>query len=274
MRRLHFSYLFFIACFGILASGGAAQTNAFQEMQQGRQALTQGKYDEAIEHFEKVTQMNPAVLNADLYLGAAYQQKYVPGLDKEDNVALATKAIQYYQTVLDRDRLSTLSLTAAKGIALLYAQMNKFDEARDYYGQVEKLAPKDPEPYYYIAVIDWTLVSQSRKQARTKLGLKPTEFLADKDHKVCMAVREKTWSNLDDGIENLNKALALNPNYEEAITYMNLTYIERADVECDDPGARKSDLKTAAEWTQKLQSVRTAKATQPKKTAKDDDDDQ
>jgi tetratricopeptide (TPR) repeat protein len=256
----------------MLLSGAAAQS-AFQEMQQGRQALNQGKYDEAIQHFQKVTEMNPSILNADLYLGAAYQQKYVPGVAKEDNVALAKQAIQYYQTVLDRDTFSTLSISAAKGIALLYAQMNKFDEARQYYVKVEQLDPKDPQPFYYIAVIDWTLVSQSRKQERTKLGLKPTEFLADKDHKACLAVREKNWSNLDDGIDNLNKALALDPNYEEAIAYMNLIYIERADVECDDPGARKSDLKTAADWTQKLQAAKIAKATHPKKKDDDDDDD-
>jgi tetratricopeptide (TPR) repeat protein len=274
MLRLHLSYLFFIACFGVLVSGSAAQTSAFQEMQQGRQALNQGKYDDAIQHFEKVIQMNPSVLNADLYLGAAYQQKYVPGVDKGDNIALAKQAIQYYQTVLDRDAFTTLSLPAAKGIALLYAQMNKFDEARESYVKVEQLAPKDPQPFYYIAVIDWTLVSQSLKQERTRLGLKPTEFLADKDHKACIEVRGKNWSTLDDGIENLNAALKLDPNYEEAITYMNLIYLERADVECDDPGARKSDLKTAAEWTQKLQVARTAKATRPKKKEKDDDDDQ
>ena len=49
-----------------------------------------------------------------------------------------------------------------------------------------------------------------------------------------MVVRGKNWSNVEDGIEKLNKALELEPKYQEAVTGMNLIYLERADVECDD----------------------------------------
>ncbi len=269
--RRHLTFLFLTMCSMIMASAAPAQTDSFQEMQQGKQALTQGKFDEAIQHFEHVIQLTPANLNADLYIGSAYAQKYVPGLNKEENLALANQAIQYYQTVLDRDSFSTLSIPAAKGIALLYAQMSKFDEAKEYYSKAKGLDPKDPQPFYYTGLVDWTVVNQARTKARNKLGLKATEFLADKDQKVCIEVRGQNWSVLDEGIENLTHALKLDPHYEEAMSSMNLIYLERADLECDDPAARKSDLKTAADWTQKLQSLKQFNATHPKK--KDDEDD-
>jgi tetratricopeptide (TPR) repeat protein len=274
VQRRHLSCFFLIICILLIVSTAAAQVDAILETQQGKQALGQGKYDEAIQHLERVLQANPKNLNAELYLATAYARKYVPGVNKEDNIALADQAIQHYQTVMERDTFSTMSHNAAMGIALLYAQMNKFDEAKDYYSRAKQLDPKDPQPFYFTALVDWTLANQVRTQARTKLGLKPPEFLADKDHKVCIEVRGKNLSGLEEGTENLTQALKLNPLYEEATNYMNLMYLERADIECDDPTARKADLKSAADWALKLQTVRAKKAYNAAHPPKDDDDDQ
>jgi len=272
VQRRHLCYFLSIISITLLISSAAAQTNAFQEMQQGRQALSQAKYDEAIQHFEKVLEAIPANVNAQFYLGSAYAQKYVPGVDKEDNTAVAKLAIEHYQKVLDNDKFSTFSHNAAKSIGLLDAQMNKFDESRTYYAKAKELDPGDPEPSYCIALIDWTQASQLRAAERAKLNLKPEESLAAKSPTVCAKVREKNWPNLEDGIANLKQALKVNPEYEQAATYMNLIYLERADIECTDPAARKADLMAANEWTQKLATIKKTKATHPK--PKDDDDDQ
>jgi tetratricopeptide (TPR) repeat protein len=253
-------------CVGMLVSVSAAQSiSIFEEFQQGRQALSQAKYDEAIQHFEKVLTLNPMNANAHLYLATAYGQKFVPGVDTADNVAFADQAIDHYQKVLDHDKFSTLSLSAAKGIAFLDAQMNRFDEAKDYYGRAKKLDPKDPEPYYLTAVIDWTQASQFRQQQRAKLGLKPEDSLAAKDKKICAEVKAKNWPNLEEGLDNLKKALELRPIYPDAMTYMNLMYRERADVECYDPASRKNDLKAADDWVKKASVAKQAKPPQKKK---------
>lgn len=273
MQRLHLFYFFSIISIGVLLSSAASQTNAFQEMQQGRQAIDQAKYDEAIQHFQKVLEAVPSNVNAQFYLGSAYAHKYVPGVDKEDNIALAKQAIEHYQAVLDKDKFNTFSHTAAKGIALLDAQMNKFDDAKTFYGEAKQLDPRDPEPFYCTALIDWTQASQFRAAERAKLNLKAEDSLAAKSPTVCAKVKEKNLPNLEDGIANLKQALKLNPEYEEAATYMNLIYLERADIECTDPAARKADLKAADDWTQKLATIKKTKATHPQ-TKKDDDNDE
>ena len=59
-----------------------------------------------------------------------------------------------------------------------------------------------------------------------------------------------------DGIDQLNKALQLRPDYDDAMAYMNLLYREKADVECDDPDTRTADLKTADDWVEKTMATK------------------
>jgi len=255
-----------------LRTGNGSMGIAFQEMQEGRQALAAKKFDEAIQHFDKVLEASPTNVNAHVYLGSAYAQKYVPGDPSADNISLAKMAIINYQKVFDDDQFNTFSLVAAKGIALLDAQMGNFDEAKFYYEKAKGLAPKDPEPYYLTALVDWTQASQLRAQQRTRLNLKPEDSLPAKDPKVCLTVKEKNWSRLEDGISNLKKALELRPDYQEAMSYMHLIYLERADIECTSPEGRKADLQAASDWTQKLATAKKLQAAHPQ-TKQDDDDD-
>jgi tetratricopeptide (TPR) repeat protein len=248
-------------CTGILVSVCAAQSaNVTDEIRLGRQALSHAQYDDAIEHFEKAVSMAPRNVGAHLDLATAYAQKYVPGLDKPENVALRERAIDHYQNVLDLDAVSGASLRAAEGIAFLNAQMNKFDEAKSYYGKAKELDPSAPEPYYLTAVIDWTMASQFRQQERARLGLKPEDALPIKNREVCAAVRLKNWPNLEEGLDNLNKALELRPKYPDAMTYMSMVYRERADIECNDPASHKADLQAAGEWEKKALLAKQVKA--------------
>src|SRR6202007_2289879 len=99
---------------------------------------------------------------------------------------------------------------------------------------------------------------QPRMEERAKLGMQPDEPLKDK--KVCAMLKEKNSANIQEGIDNLNQALKLRPDYDDAMAYMNLMYRERADVQCEDPAARAADLKTADEWVDKTLAVKKAKA--------------
>jgi len=122
------------------------------------------------------------------------------------------------------------------------------------------LDPNDPETYYSIGVIDWSLTYPPRMEERTKLKLAPGDSLPAKNKKVCAATREKNWANIGDGIDNLNKAIQLRPDYDDAMAYMNLMYRERADVQCEDPAAREQDLKMADEWVDKTIATKKLKA--------------
>jgi tetratricopeptide (TPR) repeat protein len=239
----------------LLSTMGCEKLRARDQLNKGVLAYKNAKYEEAINHFQRAIQLDPTLLNARLYLATAFAQQYIPGADAPDNNKMAEQAIDQYKEVLQRD---PKNVNSVKGIAYLFLQMKKFNDAKEYYRKATELDPNDPEPYYSVAVIDWTQTYQPRMEERAKLGLKPDEPLKDK--KVCAALKEKNASNIQEGIDNLNKALQLRPDYDDAMAYMNLMYRERADVTCDDPAARAQDLKTADEWVDKTLAVKKAKA--------------
>jgi len=244
----------------LLSAAGCDKLRARDSLNKGVQAYKNAKYEEAIDKFQQAVQLDPTLLNARLYLATAYAQQYIPGADTPENNKMGDQAIEQYKEVLNRD---PKNINSVKGIAYLYLQMKKFDDAKAYYRKAINADPNDPEPYYSVAVIDWTQSYQPRMEERAKLGLKPDEPLNIKDKnqkKVCEDLRTKNSGNIQDGIDNLTKALQLRPDYDDAMAYMNLMYRERADLQCDDPAARAADFKTADEWVDKTMATKKAKA--------------
>src|SRR5208337_1295925 len=247
----------FAALLVILSSVGCAKLKARDHLNKGVQAFKNSKFEQAIDHFQQAVALDPTLINARLYLATALAQQYIPGVDAPDNNRFGEQAIDQYKQVLATD---PRNINSIKGIAYLYLQMKKFPQAKDYYKQASSLDPNDPEPYYSVAVIDWTQTYVPRQEERAKLGMKPEEPLPTKDKKVCAMMREQNTANVQEGIDNLNKALKLRPDYDDAMAYMNLMYRERADIQCDDPEAHNADLKTADEWVDKTMATKKAKA--------------
>src|SRR6202035_701096 len=172
---------------------------------------------------------------------------------------MAEQAIDQYQHVLDMNPARDQKVNSAKGIAYLYLNMKKFDEAKKYYRMAADVDPNDPEPYYSVGVIDWTACYQPRMEERAKLGMKPDENLSPKNKdqkKACAELKIKNMPSIQEGIENLNKAIQLRPDYDDAMAYLNLMYREKDDVECDDPAARAQTLKTVAGWVDETSATK------------------
>ena len=260
--RFRHRFCFVAACLLVLLGSiaGAQSSNSNAELNLGVQAYKHAKWEAAIDHFERAVAQDPGNVHACLYLGTAYAQQYIPGVDTTDNNEMGGRAIEQYRKVIDLSPPKAETINAVKGVAYLYLQMKRFDDAKEYYRKATELDPQDPEPYYSIAVIDWTETYQPRQEERMKLGLKADASLPAKNPNVCDMLRAKNWDKIQEGIDNLNKTLELRPDYDDAMAYMNLMYRERADVRCGDSAARKADLQTADEWVDKTMAVKKAKA--------------
>jgi len=246
----------------LFSAVGCSKLKARDELNKGVQAYKNAKYEDAINHFQKAVALDPALINGRLYLATAYAQQYIPGADSPDNNRYAEQAIEVFKSVLEMHPPREQQVHSLKGIASLYFNMKKFDLAKEYYQKVAELDPNDPETYYSIAVIDWTQAYQRRMDERAKLGLKPTDELKDKKDcaELIKTIKYQSQPQVQDGIQKLQKALELRPDYDDAMAYLNLLYREEADLQCDDPDARKTDLKTADDWVDKTMATKKAKA--------------
>jgi tetratricopeptide (TPR) repeat protein len=251
------------AALALFSSVGCSKLRARDQLNKGVTAYKNAKYEEAIEHFQQSVALDPTLINAKMYLATAFAQQYIPGVEDADNLKMADQAIEQYKRVLDMNAARDQKVNSAKGIAYLYLNMKKFDDAKKYYRMAADMDPNDPEPYYSVGVIDWTACYQPRMEERAKLGLKPDENLSAKNKdqkKVCAELKEKNGPSIQEGIESLNKAISLRPDYDDAMAYLNLMYREKADVECDDLAARQEDLKTADHWVDQTLLTKKAKA--------------
>lgn len=239
----------------LLGLSGCNKLRARDQLNKGVAAYKSAKFDTAIRYFERAVELDPNLTNARLYLAVAHRSRFVPGIDTEDNNREAQAAIDSFNDVLQRN---PKDINALKNLASLYFDMKKFDLAKDYHRKVLALDPNDPEEHYSIGVIDWTEAYAPRMEKRAAIGLKPDEPLKDK--KLCAEIRDMNQDKVEDGIQELNQALKLRPEYDDAMAYLNLLYRERADYECENPEQRAADLQTADEWQQKTLATRKAKA--------------
>lgn len=247
----------------LFSSVGCDKLKARDQLNKGVKAYKDNHYEEAINHFQSAVQLDPSLINARMYLATAYVSQYIPGVDSPDNLRTAQQAIEEYQKVIDMNPSRDQKVNSAKGIAYLFLNEKKWDDAKKYYRVASDLDPNDPEPYYSVGVIDWTAAYQPRMEERAKLGMKPEEHLSAKNKdqkKVCEELKTKNGPAIQEGIDSLNKAIQLRPDYDDAMAYMNLMYRERADVECDDEAARAEDLKAADHWVDETMRVKKAKA--------------
>ncbi|HOK44663.1 MAG TPA: hypothetical protein PLK67_01945, partial [Bryobacteraceae bacterium] len=80
-----------------------------------------------------------------------------------------------------------------------------------------------------------------------------------KDKKAREELREKYWTMIEEGLQNLNKALEIDSNYDEAMAYINLLYRQRADL-AENQKDYQADIAEADKWLEKALNTRKMKA--------------
>jgi hypothetical protein len=84
---------------------------------------------------------------------------------------------------------------------------------------------------------------------------------------VCAKLQELNTPLVTEGLQYMQKAIDVRPNYDDAMSYMNLLSRRKADLECGpaNDAARKADVQAAADWNTKAMGTR--KANEEKKAA-------
>ncbi len=240
----------------VLSISGCNRLAARDQLNKGVDSYKSGKYEEAIGHFQKATELDPSLPMAKTYLATALSQNIVPGLDTAENMKTAQQAISIFQDVLAKDPSDVNSL---KQVAGIYFNIKKLNEAKEWQKKVLAVDPKDPEAAYTIGVIDWTEAHENVLKTLVPAGFNDDGQGNTKVPKKLMAqIQEQNAPLVEEALQYLNQAVANRPNYDDAMAYLNLVYRRKADVDYGNPDAVKADLAAADEWRTKAMGTRKA----------------
>jgi len=222
----------------------AAGCNGFRErvfLKKGNELYTAQKYEEAIKQYGEILKINPQSWDANYLTAVSYLALYHPGSEHPKDKDYAAKGLAAFEHTLDltapdaetREKtekfyLSFLDSAGEKDkavaylekqlasrpndlalinqIATLYQKKGDFTKALEYFEKRANMDPTNKEAWYTLGVNCW---------ARSyKGGLEVSQ--------------EEREMVVDKGINALDKALAIDPNYFDALSYINLIYREKA----------------------------------------------
>ena len=233
-----------------LAAGGCNRLKARDHLNKGVQDYRSAQFQLAIMHFKEAVRLDPNLLNARLYLATAYAAQYVPSGESPDNKKIAQDAIDSFHDVLQRDPGNATALTF---LSQIHYGLKDFDKAKEDNQLRIKLEPNNPEPYYWIGMLDWLICFPRAQKIRNEHNIEtpnkdgvlpviPAKFRKD--------LAEENGPLIDEGLKYLQKAIDLKPNDNQAMAYLNLMYRQKAEIDEDDE-TREADLKTADDWVNK-----------------------
>ncbi len=257
------SYKLALLCGALLLALGASSCDklkARDHLNKGVNNFRNAQFQPAIMHFKEAVRLDPSLLNARLYLATAYAQQYVPGAESEENLKTAQEAIDAFQDVLKQD---PGNLTAIASIAQIYFSMKKFDEAKEYNERRIKLEPNNPEPYYWIGVLDWGVCFPRAQTLRMDHNLAtPKDPAHPSDlppipEKLRKPLADQNGPLVEEGLNALKKSLELKPNDSDSMVYLNLMLRQKSEIDPDD-ATRAADLKEAEGWVDKAVAARKA----------------
>ena len=231
-----------------LGLGGCNKLKARDLLNQGTQAYKDGLTDKAIEDFKQATELDPTLLMARLYLATAYQGQFIPGAPSDENKRMGEQAIAEYRKVLEADPNNVSALDGLGSMMYNLAATpytpEKFEESKTYHQKHIALKPDDPEPYYWVGVIDWTLSWHANQELRADYNrAHPTKQIKD-DQPLPPDLRDqfsaKYGQTVAEGLDALKKANERRADYDDALAYESLLDRQQADMTAD--GGQRDDL--------------------------------
>jgi tetratricopeptide (TPR) repeat protein len=246
-----------------LLAAGCTQLKSRDQINKGVNAFKNAQFPQAVEHFKTAVELEPQLTAARLYLATAYMQQYVPGSEAPENMQNADQALAQFQKVLQQDPKNRI---AAAYIATLMLNEKKWDEAEKWYQTVTQLDPKNSDAYYSLGFIAWSKWYPAYATAMHDLKMPMDAPTPIKDKKVKAELKAKWDPIIQTGLDNLDKCLAIDPLYGDAMAYENLLIRERAYL-LDDQKEFDKQIATANDWIERDMKAKKTLAEKKEKAA-------
>jgi tetratricopeptide (TPR) repeat protein len=273
-QKPHIVILLAVVVVAIAATTGCDKLKARDKLNKGVQAYKNGQTEAAIEDFKEAKDLDSSLTNAQLYLATAYSAQYIPGAPSPENIRNGQQAAQEFREILDK---KPDNLSAIDGVGSVLYNMaggppfdpKMMEESKTFHLKHIALKPDDPEPYYWVGVIDWSLAFRGNRDMREDYNKTAKKTIKDTDPMppaLATQFQQKYGTIVQEGIDNLHKAIEYRPDYDDAMAYLNLLYRQKADMETD-PQTREADEKLADDLVEKVKALKQKKMENPQPTS-------
>jgi tetratricopeptide (TPR) repeat protein len=262
-RRRAAAAVLFVLAAGV--SSGCNKLKAKQETKRGHEFAKAQQYQTALASYQEALRLDPNEKKLHKAIGYAYMGMYQPGSKHAKDVEMAAKAIENMKIYVDaypEDR------KAREVLLSLYLSTESFDEAVSFYQQMLQEDPKDAKAMASLASIYFKKgdFDQGVSWLEKRIEAEPPEVRPEIYHLIGAQAWDRSYNYPDidpvqraaiveRGLQALNKAVELRPDYFEAISYINLLYREKAKMETD-PIKQQEYLATADRYRNQAMELR------------------
>lgn len=255
---------FFLLAVSLLT--GCNKIKSKQEIKKGNEFLKAAQYLPALSSYQEALRLDPAETKLNKHIGIAYMGLYQPGSKHPKDLEYASKAIEHLKTYVEHYPDDKKAL---EYLVSMYLNTDRYDDAINFYqNQILKRDPKDSKAMQSVAM----LYFKKGDFDNGVIWLKKRLEIEGNNPEVYYLIGVQAWDRsynypdldpamrakiVDDGLQSLNKAVELKPDYFEAITYINLLYREKAKMETD-PAKKQEYLDTANKYLQQALEMRKA----------------
>jgi tetratricopeptide (TPR) repeat protein len=252
---------------------GCNKIKSKQEIKKGNEFLKAAQYQPALAAYEEALRLDPKETKLHKHIGIAYMGMYQPGSKHPKDLEFAQKAIdnlKMYAEAYPQDQ------KAREYLISMYLNSERFDDAIAFYqNEMLKRNPKDSKAMQSLAMLYF-------KKGDFENGVKWLKARLDvegNNPEVYYLIGVQAWDRsynfpdldptlraqiVEEGLQSLNKAVQMKPDYFEALSYINLLYREKAKMETD-PAKKQEYIDTANKYLQQALEMR--KAAQEKEKA-------
>ena len=258
------------------ALSGCSKVAARVELKKGNELYRNEQYTDALKQFQRGIQRDPDATFAWRSVGLTALALYRPGDESPKNVQygkIATDAFEKYLVEFPNDQKVRDYLVST------YVNSKRYNEALAYLDRRAAEVPQEVPNLQQMKLniltqagrLDdaWTFVKQHPEAAKPETYYSLGVAAWDKSyHDASLDLATRTQL-IDNGLEALDKALAMKPEYFEAMVYDNLLFREKAKIQTD-ANLRAEYTAKADEWQQKALALRkktlAAKPAEPAKS--------
>ena len=202
-----------------LSFSAHAQGAASDLLKQGQTAYNRGDYQGAAVALDGAVRLDPNNLEARVVLGNSLARQVEAG--SEQSATLAAAAREHFLAVLARDERNKRAL---HGMMTLTLYAKQFSEAQKWTQKAIAADSTDAEAYYTAGFIAWCVTYPDYMTARQAAGMQPYDSGIIPDSTIRQGVRTQHLAQIEDGLRMLQTALQINPDYSDAMAYVNLLY--------------------------------------------------